>query len=75
MLPVLQSPLALCLSTLLEECWPDCRRDGEGEALTPWDKCRLRSVLSVVRDPTSGVIQSREPCSKDASVHMCIQAK
>ena len=43
--------------------------------MTPEHKCRVWSVLPVNQDPNSGAIQSREPCSKDASTHVCTQAK
>ena len=75
MLPVLQSLLALFPSTPLEECQSDSRGTGEGDTLTPEHKCRVWSVFPVNQDPNSGVTQPCEPCSKDASEHMCTQAK
>lgn len=75
MLPVPQSSLALFLSTPLEECQPDPRGTGEGDALTPEHKHGVWSVFPVTQDPNSGVTQPREPRSKDASAHVCTQAK
>lgn len=75
MLLVLQSSLALFPSTPPEECQSDLRGTGEGEALTVEHKCRVWCVIPITQNPNSGVIQSREPYSKDTSTYMCTQAK
>lgn len=43
--------------------------------MTPEHKHRVWSVFPVTQDPNSGVTQPREPRSKDASAHVCTQAK